>query len=393
MKAILIVSLFGEILNVNSRVFKIANAFSTKTTFVTPDYSHGEKRYKNLVATENNLFSIEFLHVPAYKTNLSIKRIYSHLVFAFKLKAYLKQLKEKPDIIICLMPTSSAAYVCGKYCRRHNVNFVIDVIDLWPDSLIPISKRKELLKMVLLPWYVLTKKAYKMATYISGESREYASVAHRINPNVPWSYTYLGANQTQTQELVRQSALNLSRPNAEIVLCYGGSLGVSYDFPTILNAVKHIHDMGINYKMFFVGEGEKRNFIEEYSLKHCLNITITGRVNYPDFLKYLSVCDIGFNAFKKETKVVHSYKFNDYVASGLFIFNNLPGETADMIENYKIGLNYNEHTLAEQLLNVCQNWNDYDLYRNNLELLIKEELDSDTIYKKLVNNITLSTTQ
>jgi hypothetical protein len=139
--------------------------------------------------------------------------------------------------------------------------------------------------------------------------------------------------------------------------------------------------------MFFIGEGEKKDTIEEFANKNLLNIEITGRVIYKDFLKYLSVCDIGINSFKKGSLVAHSFKFNDYIAANLFILNNLEGETAEMISNYKIGLNFDKKNLPELLFQVCQDWNTYSLLRSNLDLLIKNELDSETIYKNLASNI------
>jgi hypothetical protein len=385
---IFFISLFGEINNSNSRVYKIDKAFSARSTFVTPDFSHGEKKYKEKDNHEKNpLTTSVYLTVPSYSKNLSFRRIYSHLVFASKLKYYLNRLVEKPDIVICLMPTSSAAYVAGQYCKNNNIMFVIDIIDIWPDSLIPLSRNKRLIKLLLLPWKTLTKKAYILADYISGESKLYTSTAHKINTNVPYTYTYLGVDKKQTDTLIASSTLSLIKAKDVINLCYAGSLGNSYDFNNILNALKYIHFHGIKYKMYFIGEGEKRKDIEKFAKDNNLNVEITGRLSYQNYLKYLSICDIGFNSFKKGTMVVHSYKFNDYCACGLFVFNNLVGETSEMVFNYDIGVNYNDRDLSDKLLNTCHNWEHYNVKRNNIDLLIKNELDSQTIYKTLRDNI------
>lgn len=385
---ILIVSLFGEIFNTNSRVFKIDLAFAAKTTFVTPNFNHASKTFKEFGRDEeHSRIRITYLPVPEYSKNLSIKRLFSHLVFARRLSVFLKNLSEKPDMVICLMPTSSAAHVTGRYCRKNNLFYIIDVIDLWPDSLIPLSKNNRLLHFLIAPWRCLTHKAYKYANYISGESKAYAQAAHQINSKAPWSYTYLGVNVLEARKLIEASKLRIHRPADEIWLCYGGSLSNSYDFETILNALKIIQSYKIKYKMFFVGEGGKRQLIETFAKENQLNIEVTGRLPYNDYLKYLSECDIGFNSFIKETKVVHSYKFNDYCAAGLFIFNNLQGETAEMMDKYDVGLNYNSHDLAEKLLEVCQNWNLYNPKKQNIELLIKNELDSQIIYEKMKEDI------
>ena len=226
MPNILIISLFGDIFNSNSRVYKIARAFSGEITFITPNFSHGEKRYKE----KRKIFlsiqiNIVYLSVPRYLGNLSVKRLYSHLTFALKLKSYLKKLDNKPEIIICLMPTSSAAYIAGKYCKKKKIFFVIDVIDLWPDSVIPFSKYKRLMNKLLFTWKALTNKSYSLADYISGESKAYAYAAHKVNPAVPWSFTYLGVDNLQTIQQIESSSLKLSKPDGVINLCYGGSLG------------------------------------------------------------------------------------------------------------------------------------------------------------------------
>jgi glycosyltransferase involved in cell wall biosynthesis len=390
-KNILIVSLFGEINNANSRLHKIAHTFSEKVSIVTPDFCHAEKKYKSKkTLVEKNPFFVKYIHVPSYNKNLTYKRSYSHLVFTYKLRLYLNNLVVKPDFILCLMPPSSSAYVCGLYCKKENIDFVIDIIDLWPDSLIPLTRYKSITNFLLYPWRLMTEKTYKMATYISGQSKAYALAAHKINPKVPYSYTYLGVNQDKTKQLVNKSKIKFSKPANEIWICYGGSLGNSYDFKLLLKAIKHIDDEKIKYRMYFVGEGEKRSFIEKFTADNALNIEITGRLAYKDYLKYLSVCDIGINNFKKGSLVAYSFKFNDYVASNLFILNNLLGETSEMVDRYKIGLNFDEDNLTEMLYQVCRNWHTYDTHKINMELLIEKELDSTSIYKKLIKNILVS---
>lgn len=385
---IFMISLFGDVNNLNSRVCKINRAFKNTAIFITSDFSHAKKKYKEIFKIDKkHRDSTVYLTVPSYSKNLSLGRFYSHLVFSYKLKNYLKNLVEKPDIIICSMPTSSAAYIAARYCKKNNIIFVVDVIDLWPDSLMPLIKYKLVFKILTFPWRFITEKAYQMANYISGESKFYASVAHNLNPTVPWSYTYLGVNIDQANKLIQQSKLNLIKPTNEIWICYGGSLGNSYDFDSVLNAIKYIHEKNISYRMFFVGEGEKRNLIEKYKNENSLNIEITGRMEYMDYLKYLSVSDIGINSFLEGSLVAHSFKFNDYIASNLFILNNLVGETAEMVTKYKIGLNFNKNNLHEILYDVCINWHNYKTYNFNLDKLISAELDTNTIYKELADNI------
>ena len=102
---ILLVSLFGSINTNNSRISNIFHYTSNLAiNVVTSDFNHGSKRYKECIDNINN----HYLHVPAYKKNISIERIYSHIVFAYRLKKFLNSLQEIQTDIYCAMPTSNA---------------------------------------------------------------------------------------------------------------------------------------------------------------------------------------------------------------------------------------------------------------------------------------------
>lgn len=385
MKKVLIVAAFANDLELdkNSRIFKIKKMFENHcytTKIITSDFSHREKKYKSYAPVKNE----QRLHVPSYQKNLSLKRIWSHLKFAYQLKKYLNTTKEDFDLIYCAMPTSSSAVTAGKFAKKNSTPFIIDVIDIWPNSLIPIYQSR-LIKIILLPWYLLTHKAYQLADFISAESKKYAEIANSFNQSAPAKFTYLGINKEFTESCKSFSQESFSA--RKIKICYGGSLGNSYDFESILKAIKFIHDKNIDYEMEFIGDGELRSYIEGQTKKFNLNISVTGRVDYKTFLKKLHSSDIAINSFKENTTVVHSYKFNDYVATGCFILNNLKGETADIVNDYKIGLNYQNQNLSETLFSVCSNWKFYNEWKKNTYMVIETQLDDNVIYGKLMRSI------
>lgn len=385
---IIIVSLFDEINLRNSRlssIYKYSSECDLK--IITSDFNHSLKTPKLYQKSE----LIEYLHVPAYKNSLSIRRLYSHLIFAFRLNKYLSRLAYKPATLYCAMPTSTAAYVCGKYCKKHNIHFVIDVVDLWPDSLIPILKGGKLcLHVLLYLWKFITIQAYKSANVILGESKKYVEVAHEYNSSAPIFPLYLGIDKEMIQSLISQSNIQLNKPSNEIWICYGGSLGASYDFETLIKGVSSLNGK-YEYKLLFIGDGVKRPLVEKQISQYNVNAIITGFIEYDDYLKYLSCCDIAINIFRANTKVVHSYKFNDYVATNCFILNSLEGETADMITQYEVGLNFDfeRDTLDRVLTKTFENWTVYKDWRNNNVKLIADILDKDIIYsqiKSILNN-------
>lgn len=374
----------------NERGASFVRAFKKcgyQVTHVSTDFDHAQKAYVDLPLEENvEGVYVKRLHVMAYVKNLSYKRILSHLQFAYKLHKFLNSLDEKPDYIYCVTPTSTSAYVAGKYCKKHGIKFIIDLIDVWPDSLIPLYNSM-IISIATSPWSYITHTAYKMADYICGESVKYANHAHKFNPEVPWFPIYLGVNKEKVNRLVAESKVDVAKKKTPIRLCYGGDLGNSYGFDAILKALDYIQGKGVQYEMYFVGGGDRQEYIQKYSDEHNLNVLITGKIPYCDYLKYLSTCDVAFNAFGPNTKVVHSYKFNDYIATHNFVLSNLKGETAEMVDKYRIGKNYDDDKLGEILFDVCQNWFKYNKWRDNINAFVEDVLDADLIYPRVIKEI------
>lgn len=381
MKNYVIVSLFcnPESEN-NNRVNSIRSALRGNIQIITSDFDHGTKTYYDKQKLDRS--KAIYIHVPQYKRNIGIKRLYSHVIFAFRLRKVLNSLAA--DAVYCTMPSSTSAFVCGNYCKKKNIKFIIDVIDLWPDSLVPVSRIYSLLTPFLYIWKSITTSAYKRADIILGESKKYVAEAMRYNSIAVAKPLYLGIDKAMVNKLIENSDINIEKSDDEVWICYAGSLGYSYDFDSIFNALHFLNDK-VKYHFWFVGDGVLRVKIESKIKNYNINATVTGYLAYGDLLKYLSMMDIAINIFKENTRVVHSYKFNDYVATNCFILNSLQGETAEMIEQYKIGLNFDfkEHTLDKVLLQCLKEWDYYKKWKVNNERLVNEVLDKGVIYSKI----------
>lgn len=382
MKKYIFISAFTNISETNNRTRTIVDKIEGEAIVVTTDFNHSKKKYYEVGEAEHEKQVL--LHVPSYKTNLSVARIWSHLVFAWRVRSYLKAMTDKPTAVYCTMPTSSSAYVCAKYCKKNGVKFFIDVIDLWPDSLLPLVKWQKLIKILLWPWTYLTRYAYKSSDVIMGESVKYANEAKKFNKKAEVYPVYLGVDMHIINKVKEEKPVLLDKPEDEVWIAYAGALGVSYDFSTLLEAVRCIHGR-YKYKLWFVGDGMKRGEINSFISEYGLNAEITGFLPYDQLLGYLSYCDIAINIFKNNTKVVYSYKFNDYVAMDCFVLNSLEGETAQMVDEYRIGRNFNfsDQSLAYVLENTLQNWVQYSQWKDNCPKLIADKLEKEKIYSRV----------
>jgi glycosyltransferase involved in cell wall biosynthesis len=372
----------------NSRVNSIYDliGLDAEVLIITSNFNHSNKSYYKILECSRNCL---FINVPPYINNIGVKRIFSHIIFAFRLRKVLRRISPKPDLIYSTLPTSTGAMAVGLYCKKFKIKFAIDVIDLWPESFIILKKPQLLFKVLTWPWRKISEYCYENADLIFSESYEYGLHAERFNKKTHAIGVYLGTDPIKYEKLLKLSTINLNKPLNDIWLCYGGSLGLSYEFGLILKVFNQLYRRHKNIKLWFIGGGIKADSINEFAKDKNLPIEITGYLNYTDYLKYLSYCDIAFNVFKKETKVVHSYKFNDYIMAGLAIINNLRGETLQIIDKYKLGINLGDdyEDLLENIEKLLIDKKKLHQIKINSIYVSENILNKQIIYKRLIEEI------
>lgn len=383
---VLVVSIFSkEVTCGKGRVGNLMKCLpsETKITMLASDYDHRNKTYyelvSNTVVSDNGVVN-HYIHVPAYSKNLSFARIWGNFMFGRGVKQFLKGTSTEYDFIYCIVPSASGVLGCRQYLKKHKTKLVVDVMDLLPESLLPIIGDNFFTRLILWPWFKISEKAYKTAHFITGESKEYANIAHKCNPSVPFTYTYLGIDMPKINEIIKGRTKELNSDDS-IKICYGGNLGNSYDFDAIFNALISLKEQGVHYTMYFIGGGDKEEKVRREIEAIGVNATVTGIVSYQEYIELMSQCDIGLNVFKRGTKIVHSYKFNDYAACGLYIVSNLHGETEDMLAHYDCGITSDD--ICKALSDVCLFWDTtYKSKKANSIMMANAELNADVIYRK-----------
>jgi glycosyltransferase involved in cell wall biosynthesis len=376
----------------NSRVTSIADILKKKGFFpviITANFDHASKK-KYSATEESALYKTVLINVPSYNKNLSVLRVISHIVFAFKVNRYINRNIHNYAFVYSTIPTTLAPYLLSRLCTLNKITFVLDVIDLWPESYIVFFKRFGfMVKFLLIPWFLLARATYRQSTVVVAESEEYAKYVSRFRKDTVESY-YLGTDIVKNEELLKQSTIILPEKKAdEIWISYGGALNNSYDFDVILTSFLHLQNQYSNIKLIFIGGGELEHHIKEFITKNTINALVTGRIPYPDFLKWLAKCDIAINSFRGNTLVAHSYKYNDYIASGCCVLNNLKGETWSSIVDYGLGLNfdYENNTLENCLQELLSKPELIEKCKANSKHMANNDLSKEHIYNLLFEKI------
>ena len=354
---------------------------------VTTGFNHRTKQKHNPAQHPSD---ITFLPVPTYKKNIDLRRLYSHIVFAIRLRKYLKNLPYRPAKVYCLVPAVTAGLACNSYCKTEKIPFVVDVIDLWPESFLILSKHKKLLQLVTFPWKRIAEKVYRSADFLFAGSEEYARYAQQFNRKTKAVPVYLGTDAEKSKALAAASPLKIEKPSGQKWICFGGMLGNSYDIDIILESFKKLSaQKKYDVKLLFVGDGQEAGKILQFKKQFDLNIEVTGFLDYAGYMKYLHSADIALNSFKEGTRVAYSYKFNDYLSAGVPILNNVKGEMAALVTQYNLGRNF-EHSAGslsaamDELLGRPALLNEM---KKNVTFVATTVLDKKTVYRKMLDTL------
>jgi glycosyltransferase involved in cell wall biosynthesis len=140
----------------------------------------------------------------------------------------------------------------------------------------------------------------------------------------------------------------------EIWAVFAGSLGPSYDIPTLLDMAKRLDNSPLNLRIIIAGDGPSKVEVENYIAdKRHSSLHYVGKLAPEKLASLYRLCDIGLCAYSQRSNVEMPDKIYDYTAAGLPVINSLRGEVSEMIKERRIGLQYRAGD-AEDLLTALK---------------------------------------
>ena len=118
----------------SSAIWNIVEKNFPDSYFFFANWNHIKKE-KFTLAANHRIHKIE---VPKYNKNISLDRIFSHIVFSVKL--FFKKEIMTSKIIICSVPTNLAIIpLLLIKLIKPKTRIIIDIVDIWPEA-IPLNK-------------------------------------------------------------------------------------------------------------------------------------------------------------------------------------------------------------------------------------------------------------
>lgn len=390
-KKVLIIANFTKLPNEdgNSRFQYIAELLDKEkcdVELITSSFSHGLKKQRNKEENYNVDYKITLIDEPGYKKNVSLKRFYSHKIFAKNVEKYLNTL-EKPDCIYLAIPSLDVAKVVSKFAEKNNIKFIIDIQDLWPEAFKMVFNIPILSNIIFYPMKKKADYAYSRADSIIAVSKTYRDRALLVNKKYKDKLAiYLGTDLDKFDESKKEFEINYE--DNVVRLAYIGTLGHSYDIKCVIDSLKILKKQGINNILFVVmGDGPLRDEFEAYSKQEEIDCDFTGRLAYEEMVGKLCSCDIAVNPIVKGAAQSIVNKVGDYAAAGLPVVNTQEClEYRNLVRDYEIGYNSecsDSEDLAEKIKIL---YNDKALRKRlglNNRKLAEEKFNRKNTYLKI----------
>jgi len=341
-----------------------------KVTVITcfPNFPKGRvfEGYTNKLYQKENIDGITVIRVWSYITanNGFVKRIIDYISYA--LTSFLFGLFVKTDLIIATSPQFFTAISGRMLSVIKRIPWVMEVRDLWPDSIAAVgsmnksSKPFKLLKKIEHYLYVSASKI----VVVTDSFKKYIIKEHQIKPEKVGVFKNgVIINNLKKSKLNDIIALkkSLGLQNKTIV-SYIGTHGLAHGLKFILESISKISNPILHF--LFIGDGaEKQNLIEYSKTLHSKNFTFLDSVTKSEIPLYLEVSDYSLVNLKKsdEFKNVIPSKIFENIAMYKPILLGVEGESKKLIDDYQVGVCF-EPESKESFLNAI-----YDIQKLDRE--------------------------
>lgn len=309
-------------------------------------------------------FIFQWVGANSYKGNGKLRSI-NMLLFSFLLLLVGLCKRDKPDVIIGSSPPLFTAFSSLLIAKLRRTHFVLEIRDLWPDSLVQINgvpENKRIVKIMRWMERTLYQHADSIIALTSGiQSRliEKGIAKEKVYflPNgidmetIDIDLDALRSHRNELREKLQYQA-------DDFVFVYAGSHGPANDLYQLIEAAEQLKDEA-HLKFLMIGYGpEREKLIKAVADRGLTNrVTLLPSVPKDQINAYLTIADAFIICLKNIPlfKDALPNKLFDYILHDKPIISTVSGEIEEVLTAGKIGM---YGSLAEQgkhnLVNVLK---------------------------------------
>ena len=257
-----------------------------------------------------------FIWLPGFSASGFLGLRLANIVTFFLCLTFLsKKTAKSADIVVGSTPDPLAAFGAYLLAKRLGKPFVLEIRDVWPETLIKLFNFHPFNPYVLFLG-ILEKQLYRRADLVLTTLPEISGHISRYAPRVEIIHV---PNYVAQDDIPKTVVTPPEKSKTEII--YAGNMGVANDMETLLLAARILEKRGFADRLIFsiFGDGPMQSYLKT-SFADLRIVKFNERIAREKLYERLAQSDAGIICWKKNSLYRHGIsanKISDYLAVGL----------------------------------------------------------------------------
>lgn len=269
-----------------------------------------------------------------------VKRMISYALFMLSAALIGSLRLEKPDVVIATSPQLLCGLAGYALAKRFGVPFVLEIRDLWPESILAVDAMKE--NVVVRSLKKLAAFLYAKAAVIVTVGGGYAKEIHE-RYHIPMHRMKVIPNGIDLGLFVPGTRDNAIREEFDwadrFVVLYVGTHGMAHALHVVLDVAERLASHS-EILFAFVGDGaEKENLVKSAQARGLKNVQFIDQQPRPRVPLFYAACDVGLVTLRNTNlfQSVLPSKIFEYLGMQKPILLSVDGEARSLLEQSGAG--------------------------------------------------------
>jgi glycosyltransferase involved in cell wall biosynthesis len=351
-------------------------------------------------------YELKLLRSPGYGSNISLRRLVDHRILGRRFREQAR-LERPPDVIHCSFPTIELAYECARYARSHDVPWVIDARDMWPDIYVDSAPKalRPLVRIALSADFRMTREAFRSATAVSGHApafvewglRKAGRAGTARDRDFPFSY----AAEPPSERALSVAndywrAQGIAPDDQRFIVCFFGTFAErrEVDIETVIRAARLLQAQRPNVKIVLCGAGPASKHYEAMA-RDLPNVVMPGWVDAAQIWTLMRLSHVGLLPYLPSPDFAASIpnKAIEYLSAGLPVLTCLRGGYLDsVLREARCGVLYEEQSaesLSAAIAGIQSDPAALERQRSAAHALFESRFRHDAVFGQMIDHLEL----
>ncbi|WP_312039469.1 glycosyltransferase family 4 protein [Macrococcoides bohemicum] len=310
-------------------------------------------------------------------------RLLYYIELGYKVRKFIKENQAHYDVLYVTTPNIFIPWSV-LFLQRLKPKKVLEVRDLWPDSLIGIEKLR-IVRYIYPFLKFLEKRMYRKAHMIIINNEGFREHVQNLAP---------AKNIYYFPNAFRRDEIEFKDVSQEFKVIYTGNIGFAQSFEQLIQISERLEKHKIKFNAVVYGVNAQK-FIDYVEDKHFMYVSVFHEKSREECLEMIREHNIQL-AILKDTDTflkVLPGKIIDGIGCGVPVVTNLGGYANDLINEYQVGYSKERASTDEIIDAILQIKDDRALeekLRKNARALVEKEFvweNNISEFEKLLNNL------